>query len=299
MSRDPLGYVDGMSLYRGYFGVRGVDPSGKRMLQDRGRRPVGSEAIGYDDKGRPIVKIHSDEGGGYYRAGLSPGDCFVWDPESKTRIRIECPPGRVSPGGARRGKVCAITLLDHGPLSRDDWTGEAMEIAPGNWKKDIASRQQIIDFLKGRNCCTLYIIGHQGGDISEEFGGPNMGGVTSYPDAKDSEKPVIILPTRDYEGISPNNTFESELRHILNCDEGCVINLFACGSHSIENWLTRQKIADRTGCTVCGATDTTYPGEKTFVDPPVISGLPDRSPELGQPKQWIPRCNDPIADRKK
>jgi RHS repeat-associated protein len=28
ISRDPLGYVDGMSLYRGYFGVKGVDPSG-------------------------------------------------------------------------------------------------------------------------------------------------------------------------------------------------------------------------------------------------------------------------------
>ncbi len=32
VSRDPLRYVDGMSLYRGYFGVRGVDPSG---LDDR------------------------------------------------------------------------------------------------------------------------------------------------------------------------------------------------------------------------------------------------------------------------
>ena len=28
VSRDPLGYVDGMSLYRGYFGVKGVDPWG-------------------------------------------------------------------------------------------------------------------------------------------------------------------------------------------------------------------------------------------------------------------------------
>jgi RHS repeat-associated protein len=28
VSRDPLGYGDGMSLYRGYFGVRGVDPLG-------------------------------------------------------------------------------------------------------------------------------------------------------------------------------------------------------------------------------------------------------------------------------
>jgi RHS repeat-associated protein len=34
VSRDPLGYVDGMSLYRGYFGVDGVDPSGKVLLHE-------------------------------------------------------------------------------------------------------------------------------------------------------------------------------------------------------------------------------------------------------------------------
>ena len=36
VSRDPLGYVDGMSLYRGYFGVRGVDPSGSLLIADDG-----------------------------------------------------------------------------------------------------------------------------------------------------------------------------------------------------------------------------------------------------------------------
>jgi RHS repeat-associated protein len=32
VSRDPLGYVDGMSLYRGYFGLQGVDPSGNGLV---------------------------------------------------------------------------------------------------------------------------------------------------------------------------------------------------------------------------------------------------------------------------
>lgn len=31
ISRDPLGYVDGMSLYRGYFGLRGKDPTGTQQ----------------------------------------------------------------------------------------------------------------------------------------------------------------------------------------------------------------------------------------------------------------------------
>jgi RHS repeat-associated protein len=33
VSRDPLGYVDGMSLYRGYFGVRGADPDGLAQIR--------------------------------------------------------------------------------------------------------------------------------------------------------------------------------------------------------------------------------------------------------------------------
>ena len=31
VTRDPLGYVDGMSLYRGYFGVKNVDPTGEAI----------------------------------------------------------------------------------------------------------------------------------------------------------------------------------------------------------------------------------------------------------------------------
>lgn len=33
-SRDPLGYVDGMSAYRGYLGVRWKDPDGKKLVVD-------------------------------------------------------------------------------------------------------------------------------------------------------------------------------------------------------------------------------------------------------------------------
>ncbi len=51
VSRDPLGYVDGMSLYRGYFGVRGVDPSGKlsRLLDAKFLEKVLDECIGTNE----------------------------------------------------------------------------------------------------------------------------------------------------------------------------------------------------------------------------------------------------------
>ncbi len=48
VSRDPLGYVDGLSLYRGYFGVRGVDPSGRlrRLLDAKFLETVHEECRG-------------------------------------------------------------------------------------------------------------------------------------------------------------------------------------------------------------------------------------------------------------
>jgi RHS repeat-associated protein len=47
ISRDPLGYVDGMSLYRGYFGVRGVDPSGEVYCRCERSRHYTSIREGY------------------------------------------------------------------------------------------------------------------------------------------------------------------------------------------------------------------------------------------------------------
>jgi RHS repeat-associated protein len=301
VSRDPLGYVDGMSLYRGYFGVRGVDPSGKLLIQDGKRKPVGSELIGRDDKGRPIIKIHSivlpNDYGSYARMGFSPGDCFVWDPETKTRIRIECP-GRVVPGGVRRGKACAVVLFDHGQTRQPNWESQARQIALMDHLLNVGSRQQIIDFLRGRNCCSLYIIGHQGGDIHPPYGQPNFGGAVAYPDIQDPKKPVIILPTLDSEGVSREGSFEAELEENLDCAEGCAINLMSCGEDRIENFLTRQKIADRTGCTVCGSNKTISPGGEQFVDPPTpqpdVAGFDRRNAE-----QWMPNCNDPTPDLKR
>jgi len=42
ISRDPLGFVDGMSLYRGYFVPRSVDPFGSQQLAVSSEREVGN-----------------------------------------------------------------------------------------------------------------------------------------------------------------------------------------------------------------------------------------------------------------
>ena len=50
ISRDPIGYVDGMSLYRAYFVPGGADPSGKACCTEekRGKRPRGLVLETYD-----------------------------------------------------------------------------------------------------------------------------------------------------------------------------------------------------------------------------------------------------------
>jgi RHS repeat-associated protein len=46
ISRDPLGYVDGMSLYRGYFGVEGVDFDGRMKRSNFRTKKIGDPCNG-------------------------------------------------------------------------------------------------------------------------------------------------------------------------------------------------------------------------------------------------------------
>ncbi len=78
VTRDPLGYVDGMSLYRGYFGVRGVDPSGE-MVRDDWPKP--------DEKAGGTLVGFTKTGEGIFQSRL--GYCYVVRGGQLTEVR--CP----------------------------------------------------------------------------------------------------------------------------------------------------------------------------------------------------------------
>ena len=107
IARDPIGYVDGMNLYQGYFVHGGVDPSGMRLVRvqmpdgytgppDDGRLPNGEiippvftgkmaesddAVVGYHVGGR-----HFDTYWGAKSKGVSGGcQCSIWSPE-RSRI---------------------------------------------------------------------------------------------------------------------------------------------------------------------------------------------------------------------
>jgi RHS repeat-associated protein len=94
ISRDPLGYVDGMSLYRGYFGVKGVDPNGLQINRCRCTTHIESstpEGMGAN------FKVHKTK--------FSRHDCFT----------ACCPKGAV------------ITRGGNGAWYRETCTGEATD----------------------------------------------------------------------------------------------------------------------------------------------------------------------------
>lgn len=96
--------------------------------------------------------------------------------------------------------------------------------------------------IRQNRCCTIHLVGHQG--VSAKTGGTD-GGVVTYPDPNDHDKKVPILP---------NESFEQQLRAAFgkNCKK-CAIYIYACGGYKPESDITRQAIADNTGCTVYGA----------------------------------------------
>ena len=55
VTRDPLGYVDGMSLYRGYFGVQFIDAYGLWIVNRDSKQPV-AQAIP-DQNGNTIREL--------------------------------------------------------------------------------------------------------------------------------------------------------------------------------------------------------------------------------------------------
>ncbi len=80
-SRDPLEYVDGMSLYRGYFVPNAVDPFGL------------CEPVGVTPEGKQIIKVSPECA--KLMTGFEAGDCFIWDELAKTKTKTPCPGGAI------------------------------------------------------------------------------------------------------------------------------------------------------------------------------------------------------------
>ena len=241
-SRDPIGYTDGNSLYRAYFHILGVDPSG--LLE------------------QPVA----------------------------------------NPAGGHNGTRCAIVGLDRNGADLPDGWNEDAERAAEHVLYGVSTQAEILQFVKDKKCCTLYYFGHQGGD-------PNAGGATTYPVVNGKERPLHIFPRHDKEkpGDGP---WQNDLGDALksNCNGKCYINIVACGGTSADHRATRQRIANLTGCTVCGSTrsiigggshpdpgslDPTKPDSCNSTVGKPCSGYSDFPPGDWDRVRWPHECTDP------
>lgn len=123
-----------------------------------------------------------------------------------------------------------------------------------------------------QGCCTLYLIGHRGGENHE-------GGIITYPG------PRTGLPEDKSIPILPDENLERRLNHkffVENCCKDCVINMITCGGDNLGlGHQNRQEIADTTGCTVCG----TVLKHDTVDNPILAPGYPGN--------YWVYSCNKP------
>ncbi len=123
VSRDPLGYVDGMSLYRGYFGITNLDPLGREVwivVRAFGNSSCG-EAIwnnsahlaGYQSHFYLVVK-RAD--GLYYSFSFHP-DCWakgMWDANRENKSRIWCNDPKNLMGGSLPEAMYSWYLIEDG-----------------------------------------------------------------------------------------------------------------------------------------------------------------------------------------
>lgn len=179
---------------------------------------------------------------------------------TRNRFQIPDPSGlfAVSPKNRRGkafGKVCAFYMWDHygekgqiHPKNRDwsrrgGWVDEAKSVGDVCLDRPVDNIGDIVREVINNECCTIYLIGHRGGEI------PNTG-VTTYPeeDLSNGKIGVPILPNQELEQYL--SLIFLVFKSIGKCCD-CAINIVACAKDDWEHRQTRRKIAKNTNCWVC------------------------------------------------
>ncbi len=146
----------------------------------------------------------------------------------------------MDPGGM--AKKCAITMLDHGGVQRNDWhsNGEEFTGDPTTVLDGAKSQADILNFVRKNGCCEIKIIGHQGGPDG------NFGGTVTYTGKIDAQGNEVV------ERLFPNFTFENRLKRAIK-DNNCwdpAITIGSCGASDTITRTVGQSVANNTNCKV-------------------------------------------------
>ena len=234
LTRDPIGYLDGWSLYRSYFVTFRMDPSGLGIiLSDTNVGPTNS----LDPP--PMIPI---------------GDPPIWVPATPWPIRWPTEEPVLTPLPIHIGPI------RHSGRNRCIFSMGGSVAGPVNFPPGpvfpIGSDPSVIpDIIRKNKCCEVIFMGHQGGTNR------NSGGVVSYPG--DGSKIQVL----------PNDDLEKRMKEAfkdINC-RNCQIYNYACASVDEDTVnKNRNRIAKNTGCDVYGLNAEPFqasgPGESHTAD---------------------------------
>ena len=161
-SRDPIGYVNGGSLFRAYFATSGVDPTGLEWVFPQGI-PVDPNNFSTRSPTKPLVYTHSEENSRCIFI-LAPFD--IWEFPGVEEIPHAHIQGRVSnphdiPREMEKSGCCEILVFGHqgAPGSRG---GATIEV-PGKPNDPVFDNPFVtwrINQVRKKNCrhgCSLFI----------------------------------------------------------------------------------------------------------------------------------------------
>lgn len=229
-SQDPLGYVDGMSLYRGYFLIGAVDIVGTQT------RSVNGIQVG--------VLPHETPLGGFNSVNPD-GTLYGWSN------------GSFFDHARSKKKTCVFELIDPNRGPRYPRVGikpsefPIFEIFHGT---DLAGEQipehrtvnDIPMLIRRTGCCELIFLSHQGADA-------NPGGIS------------FGLGNEEYDPVLPskNGSLEERIRVMLTLNKcaakgGCDMFLYACGKNDDKVDSARLTLAKLVGCNVYGTKQTIH-----------------------------------------
>lgn len=211
-------------------------------------------------------------------------------------IRIRRTPGHSGPKPQpklfRKKNKCAVTMLDHDGRN-DGWERELRQLVGYRVKSGIRSRDELAAWIKLNNCCSIITIGHQG-DIR---GVRNKRGIVTYPNPAEPHTPVIIFPSENNRLPDTQAFHQNLFSHCKTCE----ISAVACGGESDQHLETRRRLAEETGCKVCGSRKSIVAGGRNAIDgvgPNVTLGPGGVVKRRGMTKltfqeQWDPDCVSP------
>jgi RHS repeat-associated protein len=187
------------------------------------------------------------------------------------------------PTGLAPPKKCAITMSesDGTPIF---WDQEAGKFG-GTTLSGICKAKQILDFVKKNKCCDIMLVGHRGGK-------ENPGGIITTCSGTPGGTAVTtrILPDAELE-------LDLAVSFLKNCKNGCTITISTCNDGAAIEKATRQVIANRTGCKVCGTTRMVKQGGEDSVIPTEhpITNKPQKKIELDCQSPNGSGTNEPVA----